>query len=56
MHAIDQSIIVTKLIVISSADLEFIDHKRVISKAELDNMNNQISILRRTMHQLSAEF
>ena len=25
-----------------------------MSKAELDNMNNQISILRRTMYQLSA--
>jgi hypothetical protein len=36
-------------------ELEFIDHKRVVSKAELDNMNNnEISILRRTMYQLSA--
>jgi chromosome segregation ATPase len=25
-----------------------------VSKAELDNMNNQVSILRRTMYQLSA--
>jgi hypothetical protein len=30
-------------------ELEFIYHKRVVSKAELDNMNNQISILRRTL-------
>ena len=35
-------------------ELEFIDHQKVVSKAELDNMNNQISILRRTMYQLSA--
>jgi hypothetical protein len=35
-------------------ELEFIDHKRVVSKAELDNINNQISILRRTVYQLSA--
>ena len=31
-----------------------IDHQKVVSKAELDNMNNQISILRRTIYQLSA--
>ena len=35
-------------------ELEFIDHQKVVSKAELDNMNNQISILRRTMYQLST--
>jgi hypothetical protein len=35
-------------------ELEFIDHQKVVSKTELDNMNNQISILRRTMYQLSA--
>jgi len=35
-------------------ELEFIDHKRVLSKAELNNMNNQISILHRTIYQLSA--
>ena len=35
-------------------ELEFIDHQKVVSKAELDNMNNQISILRRTIYQLSA--
>jgi septal ring factor EnvC (AmiA/AmiB activator) len=35
-------------------ELEFIDHKRVVSKAELHNINNQISILRRTMYQLSS--
>jgi hypothetical protein len=35
-------------------ELEFIDHRKVVSKAELDNMNNQISMLRRTMYQLSA--
>ena len=34
--------------------IQVIDHQRVVSKAELDNMNNQISILRRTMYQLSA--
>jgi polyhydroxyalkanoate synthesis regulator phasin len=31
-----------------------IDHQKVVSKAELDNLNNQISILRRTMYQLST--
>ena len=35
-------------------EVQVIDHKRVVSKAELDNMNNQVSILRRTMYQLSA--
>ena len=35
-------------------EVQVIDHKRVVSKAELDNMNNQISILHRTMYQLSA--
>jgi septal ring factor EnvC (AmiA/AmiB activator) len=35
-------------------EIQVIDHQKVVSKAELDNMNNQISILRRTMYQLSA--
>ena len=35
-------------------ELQVIDHQKVVSKAELDNMNNQISILRTTMYQLSA--
>jgi hypothetical protein len=35
-------------------EVQVIDHQRVVSKAELHNMNNQISILRRTMYQLSA--
>jgi predicted transcriptional regulator len=35
-------------------EVQLIDHQKVVSKAELDNMNNQISILRRTMYQLSA--
>ena len=35
-------------------EVQVIDHQKVMSKAELDNMNNQISILRRTMYQLSA--
>ena len=35
-------------------EVQVIDHQKVVSKAELDNMNNQISILRRTMYQLSA--
>jgi hypothetical protein len=34
--------------------VQVIDHQNVVSKAELDNMNNQISILRRTMYQLST--
>ena len=34
--------------------VQVIDYQKVVSKAELDNMNNQISILRRTMYQLSA--
>ena len=34
-------------------EVQVIDHQKVVSKAELDNMNNQISILRRTMYQLS---
>ncbi|MGA9170480.1 MAG: hypothetical protein WBZ20_10095 [Nitrososphaeraceae archaeon] len=34
--------------------VQVIDHQKVVSKAELDNMNNQISILRRTIYQLSA--
>ncbi len=35
-------------------EVQVIDHQKVVSKAELDNINNQISILRRTMYQLSA--
>ena len=35
-------------------EVQVIDHQKIVSKAELDNMNNQISILRRTMYQLSA--
>jgi DNA-binding CsgD family transcriptional regulator len=35
-------------------EVQVIDHQKVVSKAELDNMNNQISILRRAMYQLSA--
>ena len=34
--------------------MQVIDHQKIVSKAELDNMNNHISILRRTMYQLSA--
>jgi chromosome segregation ATPase len=35
-------------------EVQVIDHQKVVSKAELHDMNNQISILRRTMYQLSA--
>jgi hypothetical protein len=35
-------------------EVQVIDHQKVVSKAELDNMNNQVSILRRTVYQLSA--
>jgi DNA-binding CsgD family transcriptional regulator len=34
-------------------EVQVIDHQKVVSKAELDNMNNQISILHRTIYQLS---
>ena len=34
--------------------VQVIDHQKVMSKAELDNMNNQITHLRRTIYQLSA--
>ena len=37
-------------------EVQFIDHQKIVSKAELDNMNNQISILRRTMYQLSSTY
>ena len=37
-------------------EVQVIDYQKVVSKADLDNMNNQISILRRTMYQLSATF
>ena len=33
-------------------EVQVIDHQKVVSKAELYNLNNQISILRRTMYQL----
>jgi DNA-binding CsgD family transcriptional regulator/polyhydroxyalkanoate synthesis regulator phasin len=35
-------------------EVQIIDHQKVVSKAELDNMNNQVSILHRTIYQLSA--
>jgi flagellar biosynthesis chaperone FliJ len=35
-------------------EVQVIDHQKVVSKAELDNMNNQVSILHRTIYQLSA--
>ena len=35
-------------------ELEVFEYKRLMSKHELDNMNNQIILLRRSMHQLSA--
>jgi uncharacterized coiled-coil DUF342 family protein len=35
-------------------ELEIIEYKRVMSKHELDKMNNQIILLRRSMYQLSA--
>ena len=35
-------------------EVQVIDHQKVVSKADMDNINNQISILRRTMYQLSA--
>ena len=35
-------------------EVQVIDHQKVVSKAELDNLNSQVSILRRTMYQLSA--
>ena len=35
-------------------EVQVIDHQKVVSKAELYNMNNQVSILRRTIYQLSA--
>ncbi|HET7284822.1 MAG TPA: hypothetical protein VFI70_09060 [Nitrososphaeraceae archaeon] len=35
-------------------EVQVIDHQKLVSKAELDNTNNQISILHRTMYQLSA--
>ena len=34
--------------------VQVIDHQKVVSKAELDNMNNQVSILHRTIYHLSA--
>jgi hypothetical protein len=35
-------------------ELEVIEYKRVMSKHALDNMNNQIILLRRSMYQLST--
>jgi hypothetical protein len=35
-------------------EVQVIDHQKVVSKAQLDNMNNQVSILCRTIYQLSA--
>ena len=35
-------------------ELEVIEYKRVMPKHELDNMNNQIILLRRSVYQLSA--
>jgi chromosome segregation ATPase len=35
-------------------EVQVIDHQKAVSKAELDNMNNQISILRRSMYQIST--
>jgi chromosome segregation ATPase len=35
-------------------EVQVIDYQKAVSKEELDNINNQISILRRTMYQLSA--
>jgi chromosome segregation ATPase len=34
-------------------EVQVIDHQKVVSKAQLDNMNNQISILHNTIYQLS---
>ena len=38
----------------SCKTVQVIDHQKVVSKAELDNMNNQISILHNTIYQLST--
>ena len=35
-------------------EVQVIDHQKVVSKAELNNMNNQVSILHNTIYQLSA--
>jgi flagellar biosynthesis chaperone FliJ len=35
-------------------EVQVIDHQKIVSKAELDNMNNQVSILHRTIYHLSA--
>ena len=34
-------------------EVQVIDHQRVVSKSELHNMNNQVSILHNTIYQLS---
>ena len=33
---------------------QVIDHQKVVSKAKINNMNNQISILHNTIYQLSV--
>jgi hypothetical protein len=35
-------------------EVQVIDHQKIVPKAELDNMNNQVSILHRTIYHLSA--
>ena len=35
-------------------EVQVFDHQKVVSKAELHNMNNQVSILHNTIYQLSA--
>jgi chromosome segregation ATPase len=35
-------------------EVQVIDHQKVVSKAELNNMNNQVSILHKTIYQLST--
>ena len=35
-------------------EVQVIDHQKVVSKAELHNMNNQVSILHNTIYQLST--
>jgi hypothetical protein len=34
-------------------EVQVIEHKKIVSKAEFDNMNNQVSILHNTIYQLS---
>ena len=35
-------------------EVQVIDHQKLVSKAELDSMNNQIILLRRSVYQLST--